>query len=281
MTVNEKKIGLISKNTSMFFRGIAILMVICSHYFEWGASFSGSEKLSLFVSSLGDWGVGIFFFMSGYAIYKGYGIRNTDCMFVIKRLKNTYIPYLLIATFIAVYGKSLTDLKSLVRLLTGADYWFVLEILIIYAAFYLAGKLPYRYRVLIMSVFVIDLSLFFLVRGYQDFWYTATWPFAAGMILSKYEIRIGAVRRGFCIDIKDWVFGFLGKLSLYIYILHSFVYFRIMELGFLEGPGRNWYIKLLLSVIITVAIAFVLDFALTKIYGLFEKKRSVREAHND
>ena len=219
--------------------------------------------------------------MSGYAIYKGYGIKNTDYVFIIRRLKNTYIPYILIATVIAIYGKSLTDLKSVIRLLAGVDYWFIFEILIIYLAFYLVGKLPYRYRVLIMSVFVIDMSLFFFVRGYQDFWYTATWPFALGMILSKYEIRIGAVRRGFSIDIKERILGFLGRLSLYIYVLHGFVYFRVMELGFPEGDGINWYIKLLISVLITVAISFVLDFALKKIYALFDNGRKTKEIRND
>lgn len=278
MTVNEKKIGLISKSTSMFFRGIAILMVILSHFFEWGAQNAGSEKLAGFMASLGDWGVGIFFFMSGYAIYKGYGIKNTDLSFILKRLKNTYIPYILIAGVIAIIGKTLTDFKSVVRLLIGGDYWFIVEILIIYAVFYLVGKLPYRYRVLIMSVFVVDLSLFFLVLGYQDFWYTATWPFAVGMILSKYEIRIRAVRQGFGINIKDWVFGFLGKLSLYIYVLHGFIYYRVMDLGILEG--MNWYVKLIISIFITVAISFVLELILTKIYGLFEN-RSSKEKKNE
>lgn len=247
-------------------------MVIFSHYLEWGASFAGSGKIGSFVTSLGDWGVGIFFFLSGYALYKGYGLKETDRSFIMKRLCNTYIPYLVIALCIAISSGGIDSIKSAIRLLTGADYWFIFEILIIYLAFYLVGKLPNSYRVLIMTIFVIELSLYFLIKGYQAFWYTATWPFAVGLILAKYEIRLGFVRNGISINIKDWVLSFLGKLSLYIYVSHAYIYHKIMAIEALDRAGLNWYIKLLFAILVTVAFAFLLEFILNCIYKLIDSR---------
>lgn len=255
--MTDKKTGLFSLNTSYFLRGIAILMVIFSHYFEWGIDNISSPKAASFVMVLGDWGVGIFFFLSGYALFKGYGTKNTDKEYLFKRFKNMYFPYILIAAVIALINASVDSPKAVIKLLIGADYWFILVILIIYLVFYLVGKLPAEYRVFIMSVFVIDMSLWFYVTGYQDFWYTANWAFALGLIVSKYENRIGFVKRGFVIDIKDYALCFLGKISIYIYVLHSFVYMKVIHISGLEE--LNWYIRLAIAIVVTVVVAFIIE----------------------
>ena len=255
--MTDKKTNLFSLNTSYFLRGVAILMVIFSHYFEWGLDLVGNEKIAHFVMALGDWGVGIFFFLSGYALYIGYGTKNTDKAYIFKRFKNMYFPYLLIATVIALINHSIDSPKAVIKLLTGAEYWFIVIILIIYVVFYLVGKLPDKYRVAIMSVFIIDMSLWLCVSGFQDFWYTANWAFALGLIVSKYEKNIPFVTKGFVIDIKDYVFCFLGRISIYIYVLHSFVYMRIMHGTLLEN--MNWYVKLAIAIVITVVVAFAVE----------------------
>lgn len=255
--MTDSKEKLFSVNTSYFLRGIAILMVIFSHYFEWGADFVGNERIAHFVMALGDWGVGIFFFLSGYALYIGYGTKNTDKVYLFKRFKNMYFPYLLIATVIALINRSIDSPKAVLKLLTGADYWFILIILVIYIAFYLVGKLPEQYRVLIMSVFIIDMSLWLYVSGFQNFWYTANWAFALGLILSKHEKKIPFINKEFSINIKDYAFSFLGKISIYIYVLHSFIYMRVVNAGVLDG--MNWYVKLVIAIAITVVVSFAVE----------------------
>lgn len=258
--------GLISINTSYFFRGIAILMVIFSHYFEWGESFITSEKLVHFITSLGDYGVGIFFFLSGYALYKGYGNKNTDYRYVIKRITNMYLPYLLIASLIAIMSDSLKSFADFALLLFGGGYWFITVIIIIYTAFYFVGKLPSKYRVILMMLFIIDLSLWYYLSGHFDFWYTANWAFAFGMLICKHEDKLRLGNTDFSIDIKDYVFSFLGKLTIYIYVLHSFVYFKVINIQGLQD--LNWYIKTLIAVLVTAITAFIIDkiFHINKIF---------------
>ncbi|MCR4788109.1 MAG: acyltransferase [Lachnospiraceae bacterium] len=267
------KNGLFTKNTSLFFRGIAILMVIFSHYFEWGAAFVENEKAAHFIASLGDWGVGIFFLLSGYALYKGYGGKKTDGKYVVKRLINVYIPYLIIATTIMLLSGALHDLEGLIRLLTGADYWFMVILFLIYIAFYFVGKLPSRYRVFIMTVFIIDLSLFLFVKGFREFWYTANWAFALGLIIGKHEMKIPPARNGSSIDIKDFLFCTLGRVSLYIYVLHSFIYFRVVNAPFVIDSGMNWYLQLLIALVLTVLIAVIIEKIYTGIVSLISRKK--------
>ena len=269
--------GIFSKNASLFFRGIAILMVIFSHYFEWGSAAIGNEGLSSFVASLGDWGVGIFFMLSGYALYKGYRDKPTDRIYIIKRLKNVYIPYFVIALIIAVFSDALHNGADALRLLTGADYWFMITIFIIYAAFYFVGKLPDKYRVFIMTVFIIDMSLWLFIKDFQNFWYTADWAFALGMVLSKYETRFEKAARGCVINIKDFAFCTLGRVSLYIYLLHAAVYFRIVNLPVIQNMGINWYLQMLIALLLTVAAALLAESVFN---GIFRFAGSKNKNHN-
>ena len=59
---------LYDRETGYFFRGIAIVMVILSHYAEWWLMFSPTagdvEKFLLPFTKLGIYGVNIFFFFS-------------------------------------------------------------------------------------------------------------------------------------------------------------------------------------------------------------------------
>lgn len=262
--------GIITKNTSYFFRGIAILMVIFSHYFEWGGAYVKSERVLSFIKALGDPGVWIFFFLSGYALYKGWGDKRTNRTYLWRRFKNMYFPYILIALPIAVYSGSLNTAKGAFRLITGADYWFIIVIILIYLAFYFIGKLP-EYRTALMTLFIIDLSLYFKVMGYYEFWYSANWGFAVGLIFSKYEHKLPAFKKGFSVDIKDYLLCFLGKLSIYIYVLHSFIYMRLENIEVFREKIENWYIRLFIVIIVTVIVAYMVDFICKTLFRGIEK----------
>lgn len=232
-------------------------MVILSHYFEFAMNEVNNKAVASFIMQLGDWGVGIFFFLSGYALYLKYELVNTDKKYIVGRLRNMYFPYLIIAVTIGLITHSIDSLRSVIRLLIGADYWFIEEILLIYIVFYLVGKLPGKYRIISMSIFIIAMSLWFYISGFQDFWYTATWAFALGMIVSKYVRKIRFIHDDFSIDINEPVISFLGKRSIYIYLLHSYIYILVINSQAMENV--NWFLKMCISTLITVAISYLLD----------------------
>ena len=262
---------LITKNTSYFIRGIAMLMVVMSHYFEWGMESVSNVGLAHFMTKLGDPGVGIFFLLSGYALYKGYGDNNGRIFdkkkYLLSRFKGVYLPYLLIVGVINIISGGFDSPKAFIKFLYGGDFWFMTVIFIIYLGFFLVSLLP-KWRIFIMTVFIIDLSLFYYVNGYAEFWYDANWCFAIGMILAKYDENFKIVKNGFSINIKDFLLVFIGKVSLYIYILHTFIYMRIINVQALSNI--NWGIKVVLSFIITAIVGFVIKTILESVYKLFK-----------
>lgn len=263
---------LITKNTSYFLRGIAMLMVVMSHYVEWGESFIANKNIVEFISKLGDPGVGIFFFLSGYALYKGYKDNNGQFeakKYLLSRIKGVYIPYLLIAGVTGLIDGVFDSPKAILRYLTGADYWFMEVIFIIYIAYFLVGLLP-KWRVFLMTVFIIDLSLWLYISGYAEFWYDANWCFALGLIVSKYDEQFSIVKKGFAINIKDFLFCFIGKISLFIYILHTFVYMKIVNT--LLAKEVKWIIATVLAFIVTALVGFLIKLILDNVYKLFLRK---------
>ena len=259
---------LISRNASYFLRGIAMLMVLLSHYFEWGVPIIGESSFQHFLASLGDPGVGLFFLLSGYALTKSYGAKCTDKRYIFSRLKGVYIPYLILAGVVKLLNRGFTSPKEFLTYITGYDYWFMFVIFVIYIAYYILGKLP-KWRITMMTLFIIDMSLLLYFKGYSVFWYDANWCFALGMIIANYDENWGIVRRGFSINFKDIVFVKLGQWSLYLYLIQTFVYYRLMSIPFLAGI--NWY----LSIVIIFAITCVIAGAFALVYGSLTKKRSV------
>lgn len=247
-----------------------MLMVLLSHYFEWGVPIIGESSIQHFLASLGDVGVGIFFLLSGYALTKSYGSRMTDKKYVLSRLKGVYIPYLIIAGIIKVLNQGFTSIKEFWTYITGYDYWFMFIIFIIYIAYYLAGKLP-KWRIIMMTLFIIDLSLWFYFKGYNIFWYDANWCFALGMIVANYDSGWSFVKHGYGIDFKDIIFCRLGKWSLYLYLLQTFTYYRFISMSLFAG--MNWYLAIVIIFIITCVIAGVFDLVYSALIS--GKKRTI------
>jgi len=262
--------NLISKNTSYFVRGIAILMVVLSHYFAAAETVLGDTLLVRIISSLGDPGVALFFFLSGYALYVGYGNRKPDGKYVLNRLKNTYFPYLIIEFLIILYAGEIDGPKRILHLILGRDSWFVVTILIFYIIFFLAGQFP-KIQVWLVTAFVIGMTVFLYRYQYAVFWYNVDWCFPVGMLVAKYEKKIPAVNHGFSIDIKDYVLCFLGKLSLYMFLVHLFIYYRVINFEPVLKAQTNWYILMLISFGITVLLAALIE----KMFKLLYKGVSI------
>ena len=271
-----------TKNTSYFFRGVAILMVAFSHYCE----FMPESGLRTFLVGMGDPGVGIFFLLSGYGLWVSYNNKKTDAKYLIRRLQSFYIPYILIASFIVIWSREPFGLKDLYVLLTGKNYWFITVLLLIYLAFFLIGRIPVKnsvLKILFMALFVSGISIWFWHEKYGIFWYDANWCFVVGMLIAYVEEIVVGKRslqkempptenKNGCkpFEIKDYVLCFLGKYSLYIYMLHSFVFYRFVDRFPEKLQNNGLYLLMFLAFTVSVIVSAILDWVLKRIYSIKE-----------
>ena len=120
---NTCKITLMNKRETDWFRGIAAFMVVVSHYGNWInilVSLEGNAETFRFaLTKLGVYGVDIFFLFSGYAMVKSLGNDKMNRQFIWKRIKNVFIPYLIVAGTIELISGGLTSVHDFWLLITG------------------------------------------------------------------------------------------------------------------------------------------------------------------
>lgn len=300
---------LFSRQISYALRGVAILMVMASHYGEWYAASIGIPGMPQFLMGLGRYGVDVFFLMSGYAmaknttgkdvVAKNAAARNAvpknaeaenvaekkpGRTFWAKRLRGTYIPYLILAGIIELCAGGAVTPARVVRYLLAQDYWFFFNIMVFYLAFFAAFQAR-RFRIVLLTLFTVAFSGLLYGMGRQDFWYVSNLAFPLGAACGLYEKRLSAWLKGkriwavpavtlLCIllvpaamreralllqtggrgrlqaaantlfslwivllpwparlsrTVGRWAGGvlrFFGKNSLYLYLLHPFLYYQ-------------------------------------------------------
>lgn len=190
---NKNGIALMPKQETDRFRGIAVLMVVLSHYAEWWAWFMPTEGAAeIFrqgLTKLGVYGVDLFFLFSGYAMVKSLGQERMHPEFIWKRIKNVYIPYLLVIGAIELMSGGFTSRQDFGVFLSGYDYWYMFVLFIFYIGFIavytiIGGRAP---RVIVFSIFTYLLSYILYDKGMGDFWYVSNIAFAIGVIAGEYE----------------------------------------------------------------------------------------------
>lgn len=328
---------LFSLKDSYILRGVAIIMVTFSHYVVWVSEWLMKPLLTDALSRLGCYGVDIFFLLSGYALCKTTQGKKVDLSFALRRLKNMYLPYLLIAGIIELSAGGITTLNGLRKYLLGEDYWFIFNILIFYIAFFVIWRIG-KLRLLLMGLFTLGFSYLLYRNGRQDFWYVSNAAFFLGILAGKYEQKLCRlisrlyplvlavliagmgifVYLGLSSSAKlliyPWelhlqflanlwwtvlviysarlvvyhgpVLQFLGKHSLYLYMLHTFVYFQVLnlftfKLSWVLSHGEQPWV-LLCAIVITVISGWILKVLCDRIFVFVEKlisrrKRNINE----
>ena len=186
---------LFSRQISYALRGAAILMVMASHYGEWYAASIGMPALSQFLMGLGRYGVDIFFLMSGYAMAKNATEEKPGRAFWAKRLRGTYVPYLILAGIIEICAGGAVTPARVVRYLLAQDYWFIFNIMVFYLAFFAAFQAR-RFRIVLLTLFTAAFSAILCGMGRQDFWYVSNLAFPLGAACGLYEKRLSVWLKG-------------------------------------------------------------------------------------
>ena len=181
---------MIDNKTSKVFRGIAILMVIASHYAGWMYTESFNESLRVWISTWGVYGVDIFFLLSGYGLVKSASKNGIDKRFVIKRFMNSYVPYILIAGIFAILDRSISSPWALFKLVVGYDYWFMAVLFAFYIMFMVFYKIGWLKEIL-LTVGVVGLSFWlYKAPAFQDFWMLSNGAFLIGVYAATLEEKL-------------------------------------------------------------------------------------------
>ena len=195
MKEEAKKVNLYSRQASTWFKGLAIIMIVLSHFAEWWSWFFTEEGNRELVrdgmSRLGPYGVAIFFLFSGYGLVKSAGDKRIDWRFVAKRFVGVYIPYLIIVIAIALLsgGFNFENAGDFGKFLYGDDFWYMTVLFSFYLAFMAIWFVitNTHIRAILISVFTYWYSNHLYVTGEQDFWYISNIAFAIGVLFALYE----------------------------------------------------------------------------------------------
>lgn len=217
---NEKE--LLSKKESDFLKGIATSFVILAHLtIKLGEEYRISV-LKVF-TLLGGLGVLIFFFLSGYGLYKVYSYKSPNVDFIKRRVQHVVYPWILmkicflLSTILLPWAKGVS--------LNYAD-WFVIVILIEYGLFYVAwaivDKTQKKYLVSLNFLFSLILALVFWKQGQVAGWYNSLMLFPIGMLVAKYDKEIEKYLK------KDWIVKFIGNIVIFAGLGVIFTLFKGM-----------------------------------------------------
>ena len=184
---------LFDRQTGYWFRGLAIIMVIASHYAEWWTWFFAAEgqaeDFRLALSKLGVYGVNIFFLFSGYGLTKAAEHKEIDGSFILRRIQAVYLPYLVIVGIIQLLSGGFGSFSGFVRFLYGNDYWFMVVIFLFYIGFILIWQVlknPHL-RILLFLLYTLAVIQVLYDKNMQSFWYVSNLAFVLGIILGTYE----------------------------------------------------------------------------------------------
>ena len=220
----EKKDVLFTKEASAWFKWIAIVMVIISHYAEWWSWFTveeGTREIIRFgLARLGPYGVAIFLLFSGYGLSKSAGNNRIGIKFILKRVIGVYIPYLIMVILLEMFSGNVQSWKDLSDIWYGHDFWYMTVLFSFYLSFMTIWLLikNRHIRAVCMAIFTFLYSNHLYNRGEYDFWYISNIAFAIGVILALYEVELVKIN----VIIRTVLMVIFGIGS--IYVIYSALY---------------------------------------------------------
>lgn len=206
----------LSLEHSKIIQGFSALAIIIHHL---------SQELTLkagvlsFFSELGVLFVGVFFFFSGYGLYTSLETKQNYLKgFLKKRLISVLIPLyvcILIFTLSACINGQTFSLPEVLTTLSGwilisSHMWYVIEIAILYLAFYIIYSLVKNRKIAtsLMAIFVVFLEIGSLLLGHGadlsskywfmgEWWYNTTLAFVLGIVVSQNQNSLRSFARKF------------------------------------------------------------------------------------
>ena len=189
----------ITQNTSLALKGFFSILVIICHIRGEVDALNGT-LIGKVVTQFGYLSVSIFFFLSGYGLWKrGKEDSNYLASFLKKRVLSLYIQYVLLiffyATLFLVWNKKIevtTFAQSFLFGKTVVPYgWYFQAITVFYLIFYLSCRfLNKKGQIVGIAVGLCLYALFCFSWKLTTTWYETSFAFLTGVVLAEYEGKV-------------------------------------------------------------------------------------------
>ena len=259
-------------------QGFAALGVVLHHVTQIVTQYGQHDKG--LINVMNDAGVlftALFFFCSGYGLVTSF-LQKEDYLkgFLKNRLPAVLVPFFvcnLLFVAVSLTAGARPNAWELVLYIPGLillndQMWFIVELTILYAVFYLLyrkckGQNLSLWKMALVLVIMTVVSLLLGHDGLPDsqglwffgeWWYNTTWTFFVGMIVAKNkETVVGYV--------KSHYKRVLALLVVVFVFLYPFTLFMLGNVGYWkEGPAYPGYLEKLLTFLVQAptVIVFVL-----------------------
>lgn len=218
--VKKQKEVLLEKTDTNMIKGVAACLVILCHLIvEFKREITLNPFLNIFWLT-GAMGVLLFFFVSGYGIWKGYSQKSSKSdkkRFWRKRFLDMYLPCVLIQFVFSLIKMFQREDFGLEQVIYESFFyaWFIVAILIQYAVFFLSWIITKgRQNRLIIWDFLFNMivALLFYIFGFNARWYNSMWLFPIGMAVAwKEKNLIVSMNRRWILHLILYFFLFMGS----------------------------------------------------------------------
>jgi peptidoglycan/LPS O-acetylase OafA/YrhL len=215
-----------NKTSTDWIRGIAIVFVMYSHYFP-------KLGLSYLYSLIGDFGVALFFFMSGYGLMSSKLKKNNYHKgFLRNKLLRIYMPFVItfIMTLITLVIFNI-EIKSnpikdflLLSLPNNLNWYLKVQIIMYIAFFILLLIFKNKHKPFCITLFIMAVIFMLIGHHYNldSFWYQNTLCFPFGIFVAMYKEKIyKLITKKYIVTLLLSAFFLVGSFGVY-YMRGSF-----------------------------------------------------------
>lgn len=268
-----------SLDQSKALQAVAALMVILHHIVQSITDYGWTKKGPITIwNSFGILFTSIFFFFSGFGLYKSYKTKERYLDgFLKKRLPNILIPFMIANIFYLIFDSKgrVYELRHVFTSIFGftllnKNAWFVVELMVLYLAFYICMKKSSTERAALIKLTVFSLLLVFfsLLLGHDksvinghwfmgEWWYNTTMLFILGMFVAKKEEKIKQIMvKWYRILLIVSVSVLWGWFVLEENVLERFGYYREWENH--PGYAEKFYTLIMQVVLCVIFMFFIL-----------------------
>lgn len=206
-------------------KGIATCFVILAHLMNYLQSNIGYNSFLNVFSVMGGMGVLLFFFVSGYGLYKNYRTKAIDITFWKKRLMNMYFPCIAMQLLFYLIETGIYQTFNIFDMIFNSLFgaWFVDVILVQYFIFFVSSKIAKgNSTVWIVLSFAnsMMIALVFGLGGLNARWYNGLLLFPFGMLIAYKEEKIAALVE------RKWSLFLGASAMLFVVSGLIFTYFK-------------------------------------------------------